>query len=429
MKKTTRREFIKQSGFTMVTVGLTGPEFFRSLNRAANSVLTQAAALSPNDHILVVIQLDGGNDGLNTVIPLSEPLSSLYKQYRNTLEIPEANILPIGADEAGNQLGLHPSLQQIKNLFDQGRVGVIQAIGYENQNRSHFASQDIWHSANTAGPDATGWLGDYLDVTYPSNTNPLIAAAIGGRLPLTLRAEHTVVPAINSIESYRFQTDPRFPEDAPNRVQTFLALNQEGASNRVLYEHIRQTALDAYDSAVTLQQGVANYTPDPGIGYNESNRLARAMQQAAQIIGANLGTKILYVSLGGFDTHQTQANTHATLLGSLADAVDTFYRDMQRLGLDDRVLMMTWSEFGRKVRENGNQGTDHGASAPQFVFGNAVKRRITGVHPNLADLNPGLDDTKHSIDFRSYYATILEKWLGVDSREVLGGAFEVLDFI
>lgn len=428
MKKTTRRDFIKKSGFTLLTVGLSGPAFGRTLNRAAHSALTRAAALSPTDNILVVIQLDGGNDGLNTVIPLSDPLNSLYKQYRSVLEIADADILPIGADDAGNQLGLHPSLQQIKNLFDQGRVGVIQAVGYENQNRSHFTSQDIWHSANLT-VDATGWLGDYLDVTYPSNENPLIAAAIGGKLPLTLRADHTAVPAINSIESYRFQTDPRFPGDATNKVETFLALNQEGASDRVLYEHIRQTALDAYGSAVTLQEGAASYTPDPGIVYNEGNRLARAMQQAAQIIGANLGTKILYVSLGGFDTHQTQANAHATLLGNLSDAVDTFYRDMQRLGLADRVLMMTWSEFGRKVRENGNQGTDHGASAPQFVFGNAVKRGITGVHPNLADLNPGLDDTKYAIDFRAYYATILEKWLGVDAREILGGAFDVLDFI
>ncbi len=435
MKKTTRREFIKKSGFTMLTVGLTGPSFFRTMNVAANSKLTQAAALSETGKILVVIQLDGGNDGLNTVIPMSGQLNSLYKQYRGTtLEIPNASILPIGADAAGNELGLHPNLQKLKALYDQGRVSVVQAVGYENQIRSHFSSQDYWHSAGQI--DGTGWLGDYLDVAFPSSDNPLIAAAIGARLPLTLRADQVAVPAINGIGTYQLQTDIRFPADATNKVDTFLALNQEGASDRVLYEYVRQTALDAYESAETLQSGVANYMPDPSIVYDQANPLARGMSQAAQILGGDLGTKILYVSLGGFDTHQTQAalndpltGTHATLLGYLSDAVDTFYRDMERLGLADDVLIITWSEFGRKVKENGNQGTDHGAAAPQFVIGNAVNQKITGIHPSLSDLNQGLDDLKYSIDFRSVYATVLEKWLGVDSQEIIGGAYEVLEFI
>ncbi len=429
MGKTTRREFIKKSGFTLVTVGLSGRAFMRHLAMAANSTLTQAAALSENDRTLVVIQLAGGNDGLNTVIPLSGQNASLYRQFRSTLEIPEGEILSIGTDAGGTGLGLHPSLAPIKELYDQGRMGVIQSVGYPNPNRSHFRSMDIWHTANPDRPDATGWLGDYLDAAFPSNDNPLIAVSLaGGRLPLTLRADRIAVPAIGNVETYQFQTDPRFPGDAQNRIQTFLALNQEGAPQRVLYEQIRETALEAFESSVTLQQGIQRYTPDPNITYAANNPLARAMQQAAQIIAGDLGTRILYVSIGGFDTHQGQANRHAQLLGYLADAVNTFYRDMQRLGKDDRILMMTWSEFGRKVRENGNQGTDHGASAPQFVFGTPINGGIFGEHPDLTDLS-SVDDTKFTIDFRSIYATILERWLEVDATELLGGSFELIPFL
>jgi uncharacterized protein (DUF1501 family) len=441
MSKTTRREFIKKSGFTLVTVGVSGQVFLRHVNMAANSALTQAAALSTNDNMLVVIQLDGGNDGLNTVIPLSGQLDSLYRQYRSTLAIPAAQILPLGRDEAGNQLGFHPNLQLIKNLYDQGRVGVIQAVGYDNPNYSHFRSMDIWHSANPQGFKSTGWLGDYLDVSAPSNDNPLVAISIGRSLPLSLRAENVAVPAVGSVDRYRFQTDARYANpDNPatvgeynNRVQTFLALNREGASERVLYEQIRLTALDAYDSSEQLRAGVSRYQPDPGIVYNPQNSLAAALQQVARIIAGDLGTKILYVMSGGnrFDTHETQAAAHATLLSYLAEAVDAFYRDLQRLGQDDKVLMMTWSEFSRKVKENGNQGTDHGASGPQFVFGTPVNGGIFGEHPALdqSRLYAGQDATTHSTDFRSIYATILENWLGVDSREVLGGSFEILPFV
>jgi uncharacterized protein (DUF1501 family) len=428
MGKTTRRDFIKGSGFTLITVGLSREAFSRHLNMAATSALTEAAALSTNDNILIVIQLEGGNDGLNTVIPTSGLLYSLYRDYRKRLAIPDTQIWPIGADAAGNQLGLHPSLQPVKSLYDQGHLAVIQSVGYPHPNRSHFRSMDIWHTANPDRVETTGWLGDYLDVAYPSSDNPLIAVSIGGKLPLSLRAHNTAVPAIDDVGGYQLWTDGNFPGDNKNKIQTLLALNRVSAPERVLYEHVRQTMMDVYNSTQAVRAGVRNYTPAPGIVYNEANDLATAMRQVAQLIAGNLGTKIFYVSLDGFDTHTRQKDNHAALLGHLADAVDTFYRDLQRLGRDDKVLIMTWSEFGRKVKENDNIGTDHGASAPQFVFGASVKGGVYGEHPSLTDLY-GEDDTKHSIDFRSYYATVLEKWLGVDSHEVLGGLFELLDFV
>ncbi|GBC77570.1 hypothetical protein HRbin08_01049 [bacterium HR08] len=433
MTKTTRREFIKKSGMTVLSVGLGSQAFWRHVRAASESVLTQAAALSPADRILVVIQMDGGNDGLNTVIPVSGAAASLYRQYRPTLAIPEANVLPIGTDAAGTLVGFHPNLQPLQDLYAQGRVAVIQSVGYPNPNRSHFASQDIWHTADPEGRKRTGWLGDYLDLAFPSAENPLLAVSLAGaRLPLTLRAEHVLVPAVGSVANYQFRTQP--PGDHQNKMQAFLALNRETASDHVLREQIRLAALDTYESVQMLQSGIQRYTADPAITYNSQNPLARALQQVAQILAANLGTRILYVSIGGFDTHQGQATPHATLLSRLSEAVAVFYTDLVRLGLDDRVLMMTWSEFGRKVVENGNGGTDHGTVGPQFLIGTRVKGGIVGEHPSLRaeDLNPGLGDPKFSaraIDFRSTYATILEKWFLVDSREILGGAFELLDII
>jgi uncharacterized protein (DUF1501 family) len=436
MKKTTRREFLKRSGFTLITVGIGGPAFLRNANVTANSLLTQAAALSANDHILVVIQLAGGNDSQNTVIPTSGQLNALYHQYRPTLGIPDASILPLqgpgGTDAAGNQLGFHPSMTKLQGLYNQGHVGLIQAVGYPNPVRSHFESMDIWHLGDPQRQEKTGWLGDYLDVADPSDNNLLMAASIGGgTLPLSLHADKVAVPAIGNIASYQMQTDSRFASDANNRIQTFLALNRESAPERVLYEQVRLTALDAYESSTELQAGTRMYTPDPTVVYDPRNPLATALQQAAQIIAADLGTKILYVTLGGFDTHTAQADPQARLLGYVSDAVDTFYRDLVRLGKDDKVLIMTWSEFSRKVVENMNRGTDHGAASVEFVFGTPVKGGIYGVHPGLSqsELNPGLYDTKFSIDFRRIYATVLEDWLGADSKEILNGSFTKLGFV
>jgi len=434
MDKTTRREFIKKSGFTLVTVGVSGRAFLRHMNLAANSALTAGAALSPNDHILVVIQESGGNDGLNTVIPMSSSLYGEYRRRRPSLAVQQDRILPLSnPDEAGNLLGFHPNLARMKILFDQGQVSVIQSVGYQNPNRSHFDSMAIWHTADPVNPGGLGWLGESLDVSFPSNDNPLIAVSIGRTLPVSLRGKNVAVPAIENPQTYRLQTDDHYPGDRHNRIQTLLALNREQAPERLYWDIVGQTALDTQESSEALQAVISRYTSDPNIQYPTTNPLARGLLTVAQIIAGDLGTKILYVTLGGFDTHGNQNGQNGQggqplLLQHLDEAVDAFYQDMKRLGKDDKVLIMTWSEFGRKVGENGNLGTDHGASAPQFVIGSPVQGGIIGEHPSLTNLDRD-DGTVYSIDFRSYYATILETWLEVDSREILGGSFGVLPFI
>ncbi len=426
MTRPTRRAFLKQSGLTLLTVGASVGAFHDPLRVAAGGVWTQAAGLSSKGRTLVVIQLAGGNDGLNTVIPLSGAYASQYRTLRPTLAIPEAEVIPLGSDAGGHQLGLHPNLELWKSLYDQGRMGIIQAVGYDTPNHSHEGSMMIWHQASPERVGATGWLGKYLDIAFPSQDNPLLSVAIGKDLPMSLHAAQTRVPAVDNIKQYRFEVKPS--KDAASRRQAFLALHREAAPEHLLYEQVRQMALKTFEGAERLQAASASYVPDPNIHYERRNPLAQALKQAAQIVASDTRTKILYVSLSSFDTHGTQLPKHAKLLGMLAEAIDTFDQDLQRLGLADDVLMMTWSEFGRKVRENGNVGTGHGAAGPQFVFGNAVKGGIFGEHPDLIHLSD-VDDPRHRIDFRSYYATILERWLEVDSREVLGGAFNVIDFL
>ncbi|WP_179136703.1 DUF1501 domain-containing protein [Candidatus Entotheonella palauensis] len=426
MTRTTRRGFLKQSGFMLLTIGVGAGAFHRQLRVAESSVLTRGAGLSGNGRTLVVIQLSGGNDGLNTVIPLSGAYASQYRTLRPRLAIPEADVIPLGTDAGGHQLGLHPNLELWKWFYDQGRMGVIQAVGYDTPNHSHEGSMRIWHQASPERARTTGWLGGYLDLAFPAQDNPLLSVAISKHLPMSLQAAQTRVPAVDNIKQYRFKVQPS--KDTEARRQVFLALHREAVPEHALYEQVRQMAFDTFEGSVRLQEASESYVPSPDIDYDRSNPLTRALQQAAQIMASDAGTKILYVSLNGFDTHGTQRPRHAKLLGMLAEAIDVFDQDLQRLGLADDVLIMTWSEFGRKVRENGNVGTGHGAAGPQFVFGNAVNGGIFGEHPDLIHLSD-VDDPLYRIDFRSYYATILERWLEVDAREVLGGTFEFIDFL
>ncbi len=431
MGKTTRREFIQKSGFTLVTVGISGRAFMQHTNFAANSALTAAAALSDTGNILLVIQMAGGNDGLNTVVPLATSQYDLYKKSRPTLAIPQSQALPLNSE-----VGLHPKLAKFKGLFDAKKLAVVQGVGYPNPNRSHFRSMDIWHSANPDKLKYTGWLGDYFDINFHDNTNPLIGASVAaGSLPRSLLGTAQAIPAIASISTYKIDTDPRFPLDGQNnQIPAFLALNREARPQQAYYEQIRRIALDAYASSTTLQAGATRYPSDPSMNtaYQVGGGLGQALKQCAQIIAGDLGARILYVMIGGFDTHQGQdanfAGQQSNLFVQLSGAVDAFLADLTRLKRADNVLIMTWSEFGRRVGENSDRGTDHGAAAPLFLAGNRVKSGVIGNHPSLANLDSN-GDVKFAIDFRQVYATVLERWLGVDSRDVLGAAFPLLDFV
>ena len=382
-----------------------------------NSALAERADLSSSSTypILVVIQLAGGNDGLNTIIPYG---SSLYYQDRPTIGVPAQSVIPID-----HTVGFNPNLKSLKPLFDQGKVAIVQDVGYPDPDRSHFRSTAIWESADPVGDTPTGWLGRYLDATLVDVDNPMKALAIGPLVPLTLLAENTPVPSIESVDTFRFLLGRR---DAVPILDAYRIMYGDSLEDTPPYIGlIRKVEANADQSVNDLQSIATHYKPS--VQY-PANALGRELQLVSQIISSGLGTRIFHVTLGGFDDHVAEVFTHAYLLKAFADSVAAFYQDMQNQGKADEVLIVTFSEFGRRVKENAGRGTDHGTAAPLFVVGSRVKGGIYSDDPSLTNLDDN-GDLKFQVDFRSVYATILDGWLGGDSRTVLNGSFERLPFL
>ncbi len=414
-----RREFLKR-GVTFVSLSLASRYMLMQVTPGHDTVFGQASTLSGNSRLLVIIQLNGGNDGLNTVIPYG---TGLYYDARPKLAVPPKEILPITG-----QIGLHPKLTNLKKLYDAGKVAIVQGVGYPNANRSHFRSTDIWMTANPDTIEKTGWLGRYLDESIARfHGTKLPAANIGGTLPLTLVGEKVVVPSIASLEGYQFLTDTRYPQEREKRLKLFQAINGQSFENAYL-DYLAQTGLGAQQSADDLQTAVKKYTSK--VEY-PTDPFAQGLKLIAQIIAGGIGTQILYVTIGGFDTHAEQNTArvnHPMLLETVDKGLDAFYRDISQMGVAEDIVMMTFSEFGRRVRENGSLGTDHGTAAPMFVLGDRVKGGLHGEHPSLTKLDDN-GDLIYTVDFRSVYATILEDWLGADSQAILGKRFEKLGLI
>ncbi|MBV8086720.1 MAG: DUF1501 domain-containing protein [Chloroflexi bacterium] len=397
----TRRSFMKGVAIVAASTSF-APSF---LARTA-----YAAAVPSNGGQLVVIQLSGGNDGINTVIPYATPQ---YAQSRPTLAIPKDQVLPLDDNTA-----LHPNLKAIKALFDQKAVAVVQGVGYPNPNRSHFQSMQIWQTASPDNSLSTGWLGRYDEASLQGQR--LGALNFGDQLPRTLWTEHTVVPSIGSLNNYQFMTDPKAPDDKQAQID---AINKifNNPVNRDGPDFFRTSAVDAFQTASDLKNAVANAKsnaqyPASGIG--------NQLKLVGQLISSNLGTRIYYVSLGSFDTHSGEKNQHDRLMGQLNDAVDAFTKDLQTQGAFDKTAIMTFSEFGRRVQENGSQGTDHGTAEPMFVIGGGVKGGLYGSYPSMSDLDQG--DLKFTTDFRSVYGSIVSDWLGGDPVVATGGTFPKL---
>jgi uncharacterized protein (DUF1501 family) len=414
----TRRSLLSR-GALLVTAGLTAPSF---LTRTAVA-LSPETATSPVDQaqrskILVALQMTGGNDGLNTLIPFAEPA---YYQYRSSLAIPRSDVLPLT-----DSVGLSPQLGKLKDLFDAGKVAVVQGVGYPNPNRSHFRSMDIWHSARPDIFERSGWLGRYLDACQCGRDQTLPAVSAGDQLNTMFYTESTLVPAVATIGAFSIHVDTGQRNDRQLQIQTLRNIyNQAGnwSPHEVL---IRKTTLQALDGAEQLQAAAAAYHSP--VTYPENNPLARQLQMVAQIISANLGTRLFSVQLAGFDTHAQQFNQQANLLRELDEAVDAFERDLAAMGKQDDVLVMTFSEFGRRVAQNGSAGTDHGTAEPMFLIGNGVQAGLHATYPSLQDLDDN-GDLKFSTDFRSVFAAVLRDHLGTDPAPVLAGSFDRLGVI
>ncbi|MGH9341456.1 MAG: DUF1501 domain-containing protein [Acidobacteriota bacterium] len=416
-----RRAFLKN--FTLISTMTWAPSFLvRGIKAAQAAGMAQALEGNPN-RILLVIELAGGCDGLNTVVPFT---NDKYYAARPTLRIDPADILRLN-----DQLGFHPALTGLKDLYDQGRVALVQGVGYPNPNRSHFRSRDIWHTAEPDEIGRDGWLAKFLD---GQETTGLQAVNIGGRVPKAMISESGSSPSIQNIDTYQLQTDARYPEDAANKNAAFQSIFSEPQNTFSHQEYVTQTVLDATISSVQLLEGKENYQslvtyPDTAFATN--------LKTIAQIISAHIGIKVFYATLGGFDTHADQivsgdslVGRHTVLLETFSSAVKAFYEDMRSMGKENELLIMTFSEFGRRLSENGSLGTDHGTANQMFLLGGLVNSGIFGDHPSLeaSALDPG-GDMLHNIDFRSVYASVLASWLGADPLAVIGEDWPLLPIL
>ncbi len=415
MQPFTRRDFLKR-GTLFVGMGITAPTFITTTARALAAQTEACMTGSNNGRILVVVQLGGGNDGANSMVPYNDPA---YLAARPNLAIPESDVLPIS-----ESLGFHNSLAPFRELYDQGLLSVVQGVGYPNPNRSHFRSTDIWTSGVPDALEETGWLGRYLDAQCSGEDRRLHAVDIGTTVSRLFWTGQSVIPAISSIETFDLETDVRFPDDRDNQIETLKLLN--ASSTGAGYdEHVRQVALEALSTSAELQRVADAYTST--IEY-PSTRFADGLRTIARIISGDLGTRIFHVTIGGFDTHANQASTHGELLSEVALGIQAFIRDMEGMGVADDVMVMTFSEFGRRLSENASGGTDHGAASSLWLAGGGLSTGLTGVAPDLNDLDDG--DLKYTVDFRSVYGTVLEDWLGVDPAPIIGTeSFPKLDFV
>ena len=413
--KVTRREFVR-GGVTAFTVSFAAPAFLSELARAQGA----------SRRNLVVLYLNGGNDALSTLIPYTD---GFYYSRRPTQAIPAGNVIQIGTDGAGNQLGLHPRLTGLKQIWDQGDLAIIQRTGYQNSSRSHFQGTDIWSTANPQNYTGTGWLGRYLD-TLPSPVDPLAGWATTREVPRMLMGNKVSVPAIQSPSGYAFQSpngtsgsEPGYSRAAMSSLATHLPPDKPQLS---FVNGTMQAALNTLDKVGT----VAGYKPTVQYG---GDGLSQALSAVAGAIYNQLGTKVFWVTTGGYDTHANQnANSanagYSNLMGVLNNGVTTFYNDLRNQGLLQDTMIVQFSEFGRRISENGSTGTDHGAGGLMMAIGGAVHgQQLYGTAARLQPGHPTLEnnsaDVRFETDFRSVYARILDNWLGVDSVPILSGNF------
>jgi uncharacterized protein (DUF1501 family) len=365
------------------------------------------------DRVLVVINLQGGNDGLNTLVPHG---MQQYYRYRPGLAIPQNDVLQLDA-----QVGFNPAMRSLKDMYDKGEVAVVQGAGYPRPDHSHFRSTEIWQTAAPDRFERTGWLGRYLDEAELPSTNLFNAVALAQVMPEAFVARKVDVPAIGAVRAYGLTSDKQ-----PSGREAFASMLHD---DRVPFQspylaRVAEIEDHAQRGSEELPKLLAGYRSDASY---PATPIGRSLALAAQIVGSRLGTRVIYVQHGSFDTHAGQRGTQDRLLRELSDGLKAFYDDLAAHGNDKRVLAMTFSEFGRRVAENGSRGTDHGEAGPMLVVGGGVKGGLYGRHPSLDDLDNG--DVKYTVDFRSVYATVLEKWLGHSSQGIIAGDFPTLSLL
>jgi len=394
-----RRDFIQQTALTAVG-GLLVPSFLKAFE--------YGRGITEQGKILVIIQLSGGNDGLNTVVPYT---NDIYYQSRPSIAIDKTQVLRLNDD-----LGFHPALPKMKQLYDEGLLSIVNSVGYPNPDRSHFRSMDIWHTASNANEYlTTGWLGRYLDNQCNGNCPSYHAIEVDDTLSLVLKGEKTKAMALQQPEKLYKSTQVPFVK----------VLSQQTVDEHSPASYLYKTLAETVSSAEYIYSKAKVQKSSSTYGGGE---LGNRLKTVAELILSGVPTQVYYLSIAGFDTHIRQTDTHQRLLSNYDEAVSSFVQDLKSNGLLDKVMIMTFSEFGRRVAQNASNGTDHGTANNVFLIGKNLKKAgFYNKASQLTNLDDG--DLVHEIDFRRIYADLLKKWLNVDSRQILGQDFAELGVV
>jgi uncharacterized protein (DUF1501 family) len=363
--------------------------------------------------VLVIVQLSGGNDFMNTIIPYT---NGIYHDSRPTVRIPEEHVLPMN-----DTLGFNPNASPLKDLYDQGKVAIVQGIGYPNSNRSHFRGMDIWHTCEPDRIVTEGWLGKAVRELDPRHENVLTGVSFGRGLPRAMAAPGVPVTSVGDLDTYGLMGGIAEQQQRQEALGIFKEMYAPAVGTGLVMDYLTQTGLDVLTGADLLKKAPAAYTSDVVYG---DDAIAKSLRDVARVHLAGLGTRIFYTQHGGYDTHASEVPTHPRLLRELSGALRAFMQDLQKHDAAQEVVILVFTEFGRRIKDNGS-GTDHGSGGGAFIIGERVAGGLYGEYPSLEpDQQLYGEDLRHHVDFRGVYATLLEQWLGLGATDIVGGTYE-----
>ena len=375
--------------------------------------MTTTAKKNP---VFVVVQLSGGNDFMNTLIPYT---NSVYYDNRKLLNIPQEDVLPLD-----NTLGWHPEMAPFKELYDKGMVAVVQGIGYPDSNRSHFRGMDIWHTCTPNEVSTIGWLGNTIELLDPSGENPLTGVNFGVGLPKAMTKAGVPVTSVSNLDSYGLMSGITAEEQRDKALQIFKNMYGQAIGTGPVMEYLSRTGNDVLTGADLIKVAPENYVSS--IEYADS-AIAKSLRDVARVHTADLGTRIFYTQQGGYDTHANQQPAQPGLFKDLARAVNDFFADLEEHESDENVVMLIFSEFGRRVYDNGS-GTDHGSGGGAFLVGKPIEGGLYSEYPSLdRDRWAKGEDLEHTIDYRGIYGTVLEQWLDIEATPIVQGNYEQIN--
>jgi uncharacterized protein (DUF1501 family) len=408
----TRRDFLQRGAALGVAAGIAPTFLWRA--RVARGSAEGAPASDPSGRTLIIVQLAGGNDDLNMVVPYTD---GTYLSSRRSLRVEPASVLRLD-----DRVGLNPVMGNLKRVWDSKQLAIIEGVGHPNHQYSHFDSMTIWQTGAPNGEFNDGWLGRYFKQTGAQSDSAFAGIDIGAAVAPMLQANGVMLPTLQNPANYKMALDPR---DAAVRLEAWKDLQEAGRAGNKYLSLIGAAAIGAQESTEALGNAVRSY--EPAVPYKR-DALSTSLKLLATIIVNQPGTKVAYTMIGGFDTHSFERQTQDALLETLSDAFSSFQADLNAHGKAEDVLLITWSEFGRRVTENGSQGTDHGDAGTMLAMGAGVRNGVFGERPDLRKLD-GNDSVRWTTDFRSVYATLLEDWLGVDASDILGDRFAHVPFV